>query len=228
MERSQTRERERQLKASKLEHLELSKLTETEDIESYLTTFERMMREYEVARERWTFRLAPQLTGKAQQAYASLNPEDAADYTILKDAILRCYDISEETYRRKFRSVQRKDSEGYAKLEARLHDLLRKWMAGCDDIEAVFEKLLVEQLLNSMPSDLRVWVGERKPMTGKEAGRLADDYIQARRRDATYLDIRIHLPENVTLVARTSISTRIAHKSQTQGQSRSLPSQTPL
>ena len=46
------------------------------------------------------------------------------------------------------------------------------------------QKLLVEQLLNAMPSDLRVWVGERKPETGKEAGRLADDYIQARQRDS--------------------------------------------
>ena len=53
-------------------------------------------------------------------------------------------------------------------------------MAGCRNVEAVFEKLLVEQLLNTMPSDLCVWVGERKPETGNAAGMLADDYVQAR------------------------------------------------
>ena len=31
-----------------------------------------------------------------------------------------------------------------------------------------------------MPSDLRIWVSERKPNTGAEAGQLADDYFQAR------------------------------------------------
>ena len=36
------------------------------DIEAYLMTFERMMRVYEVDRAQWVFKLAPQLTGKAQ------------------------------------------------------------------------------------------------------------------------------------------------------------------
>ena len=183
MERSQARENERQRQTSKMEQLKLTKLAESEDIESYLTTFERMMREYEVAKERWSFRLAPQLTRWAQLAYASLSSEDAADYPMLKEAILRCYDINEETHQRKFRSARRKEGEGFAELEARLRDMIRKWMSGCENVEAVFEKLLVEQLLNAMPSDLRVWVGERKPETGKEAGKLADDYIQARQRD---------------------------------------------
>ena len=43
------------------------------------------------------------------------------------------------------------------------------------------EKLVVEQLATTMPADLRIWLAERKPMTGAEAGKLADDYCQARR-----------------------------------------------
>ena len=52
--------------------LKLTKLTETENIESYLTTFERMMHVYNVDEEQWAFKLAPQLAGKAQQAYMQL------------------------------------------------------------------------------------------------------------------------------------------------------------
>ena len=40
----------------------------------------------------------------------------------------------------------------------------------------------MEQLLNTMPPNVRIWVGERKPQTSVEAGQLADDYQQARRR----------------------------------------------
>ena len=72
------------------------RLTEADDIEAYLTTFERMM-EVEGAEEAtWAFQLAPQLTGRAQQAYAAMRNADAQDYRRVKEAILRCYNISEE------------------------------------------------------------------------------------------------------------------------------------
>lgn len=51
-------------------------------------------------------------------------------------------------------------------------------------VEAVTEKVTIEQLLNTMPADLRIWVGERKPKTAGEAGWLADDYLQARRQES--------------------------------------------
>ena len=38
----------------------------------------------------------------------------------------------------------------------------------------------MEQLLDSMPVELRIWVRERKPRTVAEADRLADDYAEAR------------------------------------------------
>ena len=46
-----------------------------DDIESYLFTSERIMGTYKVPKEQWTYYLAPQLTGKAQQAYTAL-PSD--------------------------------------------------------------------------------------------------------------------------------------------------------
>ena len=49
-------------------------------MEAYLTTFEQMMVVFEVPKARWVFKLAPQLTGKAQQAYVVMPAEDANDY----------------------------------------------------------------------------------------------------------------------------------------------------
>ena len=87
------------------------KLTVQDDIESYLVTFERVMRAYEVKENRWAVKLAPQLTGKAQQAYAAMRAEDAGTYQLLKEAILRRYDISDETYRQRFRETVKKEDE---------------------------------------------------------------------------------------------------------------------
>ena len=46
-------------------------------------------------------------------------------------------------------------------------------------MEQIVEKIVTEQLLNIMPVDLQVWVGERKPANEVEAGQLADNYVQA-------------------------------------------------
>ena len=68
--------------------VKLPKLTESDDIVAYLTTFECVMKAYEVKEEHWVFKLATNLVGKAQQAYAALGPEDAGSYKAVKEAIL--------------------------------------------------------------------------------------------------------------------------------------------
>ena len=52
--------------------VKLVALTEKDGIEAYLVTFERIMEAYKVPQSQWTYHQAPQLTGKAQQAYAAL------------------------------------------------------------------------------------------------------------------------------------------------------------
>ena len=74
--------------------------------------------------------------------------------------------------------------EGYLELATRLQDLLEKWMADCTTVEVVKEKIVVEQLVDSMPRDLRIWIHDRKPATGEEAGKLADDYIHSRQQES--------------------------------------------
>ena len=80
----------------------LTKFVEGDDVEAYLTRFERLMTVHRVDRTLWVVHLAPQLAGRAQQAYAALPSDTAGDYEEVKKAILRRYDISSETYRQWF------------------------------------------------------------------------------------------------------------------------------
>ena len=66
----------------------------------------------------------------------------------------------------------------------RLADLLQKWTKGCKTVEEVRDVVVKEQLLNSLPTDIRIWVTEKKPKTSVEAAELADNYLRARRRNA--------------------------------------------
>ncbi len=159
----------------------LTKVTEADDIEAYLTTFERLMRAYEVSEDRWALKLAPQLTGKAQHAYAAMDTSQSADYTALKAAILRRYDINDETYRQRFRSARRREGETQSELVIRLTDVAQKWTKECATVEKLLDVVVLEQFLDTLDPNTRIWVKERKPKSSEEAGRLADDYAQARK-----------------------------------------------
>eukprot|EP00731_Ephydatia_muelleri_P007213 Em0003g1461a len=165
----------------------LVKLTEQDDIESYLTTFERIMHAYEVKDERWAVKIAPQLTGKAQQAYAAMKAEDAGNYQLVKEAILRRYDISEQTYRQRFRDAVMKKDETVSELNVRLIDLFLKWTKGCKTVEQLRDLMILEQLVNTLQTEVRVWVTERNPKTSAEAAKLADDYLSARKQNGSWL-----------------------------------------
>ena len=112
----------------------LAKLTDSDDIEAFLTTFERIMQAFEVAKKRWSYKLAPQLSGKAQQAYAAMERHKADDYEEVKKAILQRYNITEETYRQRFRSARRSEGETYQNLAFRLSDMAQKWTKECGTI----------------------------------------------------------------------------------------------
>ena len=157
------------------------KLNEKDDIEAYLTTFERLMTAYAVAKTKWIFKLAPQLTGKAQQAYAALPTDQALDYDVVKAAILRRYDITEETYRQRFRASTKGVEETHRELATRLGDLANKWLKDVTTVDQIKDAVVLEQFLNCLSPTIRIWIKERKPKSVLEAGQLADDYTEARK-----------------------------------------------
>ena len=81
------------------ESLKLTKLSETGNIEAFLTTFERAVEAHVVEQDKRAAILAPLLMGKARLAYVAMKGEDARDYDWMKAAIFQYYDINEETYR---------------------------------------------------------------------------------------------------------------------------------
>jgi len=155
--------------------LKIAKLTEHDNIEAYLVTFERMMETYKIPKRRWAFRLVPQLSGRAQQAYAAMPREQAGEYDEVKAVILHRYDITQETYRQRLRAATRKEGETYQELATCLMELVSKWTRDCESVVEVRELIVTEQLLNVLPRDTQIWVWERKPKLSREAGKLADD-----------------------------------------------------
>ena len=130
--------------------------------------------------ERWSFQLAPYLTGKAQQAYAALPPDEAKTYSTVKEAILRRYDIHEETYRQRFRKLPPKGGESPQELITRLKDLATRWARESKSRDQLLDLIVREQFLAILPEDARVAVMERQPKDCEEAVRVGSNFLQAR------------------------------------------------
>ena len=79
--------------------------------------------------------------------------------------------------------MQPKENETPVELVIRVRDLAEKWLKDCANRQTVVDALVKEQFVEVLPEDVKVWVKERKPRTSEEAGRLAEDYRQARKAD---------------------------------------------
>ena len=102
----------------------------------------------------------------------------------MKEAILKRYDINEETYRQLFHKTVKKEEESYAELGFRLTDLFNKWTGADKETrtkQEISEIIVMEQLVECMPTGLQIWLNERKLKTIDEVGELAYDYIAARK-----------------------------------------------
>ena len=100
----------------------LQKLTADDHVEHFLATFEWIAAQQEWPKEIWAMQVAGLLSGKAMAAYAALTPGDAVNYGKVKDAILRRYEINEETYCQRFRQDRKKEDESYHEFADRLND----------------------------------------------------------------------------------------------------------
>ena len=61
-------------------------------------------------------------------------------------------------------------------------DLLAKWLREYKTVEDIQQEFGIEQLVNSLPMEKRLWLLERKPKGCVKAGEL-DLYEQARRKE---------------------------------------------
>ncbi|KAK7929500.1 hypothetical protein WMY93_005895 [Mugilogobius chulae] len=157
-------------------------LAPDDDIEHFLTTFERMAQVCRWPDEEWAVRLVPLLTGKARSAYVVMDMKDAEDYDKVKDAILAKYEITSETYRRRFRSLHIEPNETPRELYVRLKELFTRWIQPeKTTIQKMSEKLILEQFLRMVTPELEVWIKEHDPDTAEEAARLAEVFMSARR-----------------------------------------------
>ena len=153
----------------------LQKLTAEDDVEHFLAVFERVAVQQKWPDEMWATQLAGLLTGKAMAAYAALPVTEANNYQKVREAILRRFDVNEESRRRKFRNDRKRSGETHRELMTRLQENFQRWV-GSQEM-SVEDLMVAEQFYQVVPEAMAVWVKDRKPSSLHQMAELADDYM---------------------------------------------------
>ena len=119
--------------------------------------------------------------GKAQIAYATLSDEDSKDYSKVKAAILRAYELVPGAYRQKFRSWQKRASQTFVEYAKQKEVRFDEWLKSqeINDFSSLRELMLLEDFKNNLPREIRTHMEEFDILTLEEASKAADKYVLA-------------------------------------------------
>ena len=126
-----------------------------------------------------TLMLQSVLTGKAQEAFAALNPADSMSYAKVKAAVLKIYELVPEAYRQRFRNWRKQDKQSHVEFVRDLSTQFSRWCSSSEvhNFEQLFNLVILEQFKNTVPVNVATYITENKVKTPAEAAVLADEYV---------------------------------------------------
>ena len=130
-------------------------------------------------KEHWTMLLQSVLIGIARDIYSELSVELSSDYDIVKELILKGYELVPEAYRQKFRNLERNGSKTYVQFAQEKEQLFDRWCLSENagkDYKCLRELMLLEEFKRCLSNDIRTFINEQKPKDLTTAARLADDF----------------------------------------------------
>ena len=99
-----------------------------DDIHSYLERFERYAKAHKWDTDNWATMLSALLSGTALDVYARLSSDDAVKYEVVKTALFKRYNLTEEGFRSKFRNSRPEERENARQFVTRITTYLNQWM----------------------------------------------------------------------------------------------------
>ncbi|XP_077954644.1 uncharacterized protein LOC144404843 isoform X2 [Gasterosteus aculeatus] len=152
--------------------LALHQMTAEDDAQSFLEAFEAMAEACGWPAEEWPVRLLPLWSGEAQTAAMGLPPAS------VRKAVIDRLGLLPEDHHRRFRQTRLEPEDRPFVYGQRLKDATNRWLLPNSDggVDAVMEKVVLEQFAEGLPTRTAAWVKYRPP-TLKAAITLAEDHL---------------------------------------------------
>ncbi|XP_062891885.1 uncharacterized protein LOC134339372 [Mobula hypostoma] len=149
------------------------------DVDRYFLHFEKVAINQDWPRDKWAVLLQSVLKGKAQQAYSALSAEDAQRYEVVKEAILRIYELVPEAHRQRFRNAKKQWDRTCLEFAREMQIYCERWCAskGVErDYDRLLQLILIEQFKGCVPEGMRPYLDEKEAATLAATAKLADEY----------------------------------------------------
>ena len=121
------------------------------EIDKYFLHFEKVAGSLKWPEEEWTLLLQSSLVGKAREAYSVLLVDDSGRYDIVKNAILKAYELVPEACRQKFRGTVKGDNQTHVEFARQKETLFDRWCTSKEigeNFENLRQLILVEEFNN--------------------------------------------------------------------------------
>lgn len=174
---------------SKEKHLENVPQFEEEkhEISTWLDIVRRQLKRQKFAYEDWSYELEPLLTGRAQLAFSHMREDEKDDFESIAKVILKAFNISEESYRLKFRNERKKKDQTFYEFGNYLLQLATRWLnpdktlKDSAEFKRILELLTVEQIITSVLDDnLKRRLREIETKTLAKVTEKADSFVNAK------------------------------------------------
>ena len=144
-------------------------------MDSYLTRFESYALSNKWDPSMWASYLSALLKGRALEVFVRLSRDDQSDYGQIKEALLTNFDLTERSFRKKFRDCRPEKAETFRQFSGRLASYLDKWL-GLAKVEKTYEAvsdfLSRDQFLDCCSHELYLYL---KPKPFKALGELSHE-----------------------------------------------------
>ena len=160
-------------------HIRLVPPFQEKDVDKYFTHFEKVAISLNWPKKVWTPLLQSVILGKAQEVYSALSIEHSNDYELVKETILKSYELVPEAYRQKFHGYQKADDETYVEFARQKEVLFDRWCASKqvhENFNNLRQLMLIEELKACVPNELKMYLDDQKVTNLQQAASLADDY----------------------------------------------------
>ena len=118
--------------------------------------------------------------GKARDVITTLEGNELQDYELIKRIVLRVFYCVPETYKKNFRSLRKDEGQTHIDFLRQKEKLFDRWLrsrGAVNDFGKLKNMILLEEFLNCVRPDVKMYMFDRGIEDVKIASKFADKYI---------------------------------------------------
>ena len=162
--------------APKKQTIPVPKWTGEESPWEYFSKYEQAQKHNAVHRAEWGPLLQVYLSGKAQQAFAQVDPDRLDDFDLVKETMFRSLCDTPEEADRRWWTLRRKKGETIGAFYLRMRATANRRFFGIVTRDAMFNKVLLSRFMALLPSECYNSISAKHPKTAEEAAEMVADY----------------------------------------------------